>query len=278
MIHKLFIGGLILSMMLGCSNAGKPSAQSANDTIKIGGSAETYDVLELLIDTYKTKTTGVEFEFLPPSQTSGGIQAIKSAVIDIGGVSRNILPEEIGAQAIYIPLVKSPLVIAVHDSVTGISNITSDQIKAIYSGQITNWQALGGPNAPINLFDFTEDENEKKVLRQAYLGDDLVITPNAIVFAEDDELVETAAVTEFSIAAIPYEEGLDRLPFTILSIDGIFPSSRNAQSGEYAMTLTLGFVLNQQPSTATQSFLEFAIGPEGKQVLTDTQYLLIEPN
>ena len=91
----------------------------------------------------------------------------------------------------YIPLVETPLMVVVHDSVTGVSDITAEQIKAVYSGEITNWQELGGPDEQIILFDLSEDENEKVVLREAYLGPDLEISPDAVVFTEDDELVET---------------------------------------------------------------------------------------
>ncbi len=279
MIRNIVAGSLVL-LLSSCSSIQKPSesTEAINSTIKIGGSSETYEVLELLTEAYQAKTTGIEFEFFPPSQTSGGIQGVKSEAIDIGGVSRTLSSQETGDQITYLPLVETPLVIAVHDSVTGISNITGDQIQAIYSGQITNWKTLGGPDAAIVLFDFTEDENEKQVLRQAYLGDDLAISKTAIVFAEDDELVETAAITEFSIAAIPYEDELDELPFKVLNIDGIAPSVKTLQSGDYPMALDLGIVLDKLPSVETQSFLEFATSLEGRQILADHAYITIEAN
>lgn len=273
MIRIIFAKSLLL-LLCGCVDLSPPPAPvETTSTVKIGGSAETYEVLKVLAKAYQDQTTGVEFDFFPPSQTSGGIQGLKSNVIDIGGVSRIPTRQEIGNQMTYIPLAKTPLVVVAHSSVTGVSDITSDQIKAIYSGQIDNWQTLGGPNQDIVLFDFAEDENEKQVLRQTYLGKDLVITPTAIVFAEDDELLETAAITEFSIATVPYEDALKTLPLTTLSIDGVSPSNQNLRSGKYAMTLSLGIVLNEEQSTATESFLEFATGPAGKQVLTENNYI-----
>lgn len=265
-------------MLLGCSPQSPSSVSISTNTIKIGGSAETYEVLELLTAAYQAKTTDVEFDFLPPSQTTGGIQGVKSAAINIGGVSRVPTPNEIDNQVTYIPLVETPLVVVVHDSVTGISNLTSDELKAIYSGKINNWQTLGGPNAAILLFDFTEDENEKQILRQTYLDNDLVITPTAIVFAEDDKLLETAAITEFSIATVPYENKLHTLPLKTLSINGVSPSAKNTKSDQYSMTLPLGIVLDKQPSAAAESFLEFVVGPEGKHILANTNYITIDTN
>ena len=266
--------GLLASLLLtSCFQDITPSTQLSDDPIDIGGSAETYEVLELFIEAYQTQSANAQFNFFPPSQTSGGIQGVKSAVLDIGGVSRIPVLEESDEQVTYLRLANAPLVVIVHDSVTGITNITGDQIKGIYSGQITNWKELGGPDADIVLFDFTEDENEKRVLRETYLGQDLQITPNAVIFPEDDELVETATITKFSMATVVYEKNFDDLPITLLSIDNIVPSAQTIQSGDYSMTLPLGVVINKQPSSSTLAFLKFATSPEGQQTLSGTSYV-----
>ena len=258
-----------LTLLAGCST--KPAAlvetAQSKDTLRIGGSAETYEALERLTEAYLAKTNHADAEFFPPSQTSGGILGVKNDVMDIGGVSRLLTDEEEETTLTYIPLIEAPLVIAIHNSVTGITNITGDQIKAIYKGEITNWEALGGPDASIALLDFTEDENEKQVLRKTYLGDELKITSNAIIFAEDDELLDMAAITEFSIAAIPLEDELEELPLKVLSIDGIAPSTKNIQSGDYPMSLSLGMVMSTTASPIATSFAEFVADTEGQQIL-----------
>ncbi|MEM6837193.1 MAG: substrate-binding domain-containing protein [Cyanobacteria bacterium P01_C01_bin.120] len=252
------------------------NAVRSEETITIGGSSETYEVLELLTDAYAETTATVKFEYFPPSQTGGGITGVKSATLDVGAVSREMTPEETNEQLVYRPLVKTPLVIAIHESVTGITDISAEQIKAVYSGEISNWQALGGPDAEIILFDLAEDENEKILLRKTYLGADLEITSNAVVFAEDDELLETAATTEFSIAALPLEDDLSELPMTVLSIDGIEPSKENLQSGTYPMALLLGIVVPSVPSEATEAFIEFTDSEEGQAALSVANYVLAQ--
>ena len=263
--------GLAASLFLSsCLGVQAPSSQSTGRTVKIGGSAEAYETLEILSEAYRAKAPEVEFSFFPPSQTSGGIQGVESGLIDIGGVSRELTSDETPNQLTYFRLTKIPLVVVVHESVTGIDNLNGEQIQAIYSGQTTNWKTLGGPDAEIVLLDFTEDENEKKVLRQTYLGNDLAVTSDAIVFPEDDEVVESAAITEFSIAAVAYEDELEDLPLKVLNINGVAPSAETVQSGQYPMSLFLGVVVNDQPSSAVWDFLKFATSSEGQQTLSDT--------
>lgn len=255
-----------LALFSGCSTESATTDHSP-DTIAIGGSSETYGVLEILTEAYATNTKHIAFEFFPPSQTSGGISGVKNNTIDIGGVSRILSDQERKDDMTYLSLAKVPLVMAVHESVAGITDISADQIKAIYKGDITNWKELGGPDADITLLDFTEDENEKQVLRQAYLGPDLKITADAVVFAEDDELLETAAITEFSIAAVPLEDELATLPLNILSIDGVMPSDQSLQSGRYPMALSLGIVISKAPSPVVEKFTAFVASAEGQQLI-----------
>ena len=150
-----------MALLLGsCAQAtGKDESINPSAPIRIGGSAETLEVIETLTTAYETSGAEVKFDFFPPSQSSSGIQGVQDGMLDIGAVSH--VPEALN-QLQYIPLPQTPLVMVVHQTVTGIQNLTTQQLRAIYQGSLTNWQELGGPDAEIVLLDFTEDENEKK--------------------------------------------------------------------------------------------------------------------
>jgi phosphate transport system substrate-binding protein len=273
-----------ITLLGGCTTAPpstteiQNSSQSPATTISIGGSSETYSALELLTDAYKVENKGIEFKFLPPSQSSGAIEGVKQNTIDVGGVSRAIAADESGAQLQYLPLVETPLVVVVHNSVTNVTNLSADQLRAIYKGDLNNWQQLGGPDAAIVLLDFTEEENEKQVLRQAYLGDDLKITPQAVVFSEDEELMDTVGNTPFSVAVLPVEDELEDLPVKVLSIDGVASSADTLQAGTYKMKLPMGIVLPKAPEPEVQAFIEFVTGTQGTQVLLTAGLRPVQPS
>lgn len=266
---QIWTGAIALLLIGSCAGSSSRSDENGEATlIRIGGSAETLEIVENLADTYEASEKGININFLPPSQSSGGIQGVKDEVLDIGAVSSDPLTATLeGLQ--YVPLTQTPLVIIVHETVVGIQDITQSQLQDIYDGTIANWQDLGGPDAEIILLDFTEDENEKALLRQHVLGDDLQITEQAVVFPEDDEIFETAIVTHYSIAAIPLEEDIKEAPVQILLLDGVAPTPENMQSGAYAMQLTLGLVIADSPTVEVQNFLDFILSPEGQAILTD---------
>ncbi|MEM9448806.1 MAG: substrate-binding domain-containing protein [Cyanobacteria bacterium P01_E01_bin.6] len=276
--HKLFLSSVLV--MLSSCTPNRFSAEPdevAETTLKFGGSSETYEVLGKLADAFSQETEEVTIDFLPPSQTSGGIEGIISQFLDVAGVSREITANEAGETLTYQPLIDIPLVLVAHHSVTGVTDISPEQIRAIYSGEISNWQELGGPDADIVVFDFTEDDNEKQVLRQTYLGNNLEVTPDAIIFGEDDELLSTAATIDFSFAATPLSDELEQLPMTILSIDNVRPTIDNIQSGAYSMTLQLGIVISNKPSAMVQSFTNFVSSPTGQEVLADISQAVADP-
>jgi phosphate transport system substrate-binding protein len=251
--------------------------ENPDTIISIGGSSETYPALELLSDAYKAENKNIKFKFYPPSQSRGGIESVKQNLIDVGGVSRVIAADEAGTQLNYLPIVETPLVAVVHNSVTNVTNLSADQLKAIYKGDLNNWQQLGGPDAEIILLDFTEEENEKQVLRQVYLGKDLKITPQAVVFSEDDELMDTLGNTPFSVAVLPDEDEMEELPVKALSIDGVAPSSNTLQAGTYKLKMLMGVVSSKKNKPEVQSFLEFATGPKGHQVLAAAGLVAVQP-
>ena len=269
----LFVGLAVSSS--GCATTVSSTTQRAigdssqsNAVITVGGSGESYETIERLAEAYEAKT-GTEFDFFPPSQTSSGVEGVKSNTFDLGGTGRLLTAAEADDSLTYLPLVVSPLVMVVHESVQGVTDISAAQIKAIYKGDITNWLELGGPDAAIVLFDVSEDESEKQLLRETYLGADLEVTSEAIVFSEDDEMVEATSVTDFSLAAVPFEDELEDLPVTVLSIDGVMPSSENVESGSYPMGLALGLTIAKTPTAETAAFVEFIGSDEGRSLLEE---------
>ena len=263
--------GAIALCALGSCSTGDPGP-TATETIQIGGSSETLEVIEAVAEAYEASGVEAEIEFLPPSQSSGGIEGVKGDVLDIGAVSRELSATDLGDEQ-YIALVNTPLVIAVHETVTGIDDLTTADLQGIDDGTITNWQDLGGPDGEIVLLDVTEDENEKALLRDKVLGADLQITDQAIVFPEDDELLGTAATTPYSIAALPLEEEIETAPITVLSLDGVAPTPDNVSAGAYSMVMSLGIVVAFPPPPAVQVFLDFMLSPEGQEILAESTEL-----
>ncbi len=266
------MGVLTAATLSGCTNSSdRPVTPKA--TIQIGGSSEGYPVLEILAEAYENEDT--EIRFAPSSQTRGGIAGVKDKAIDIGIVSRELTATENTDNIQYLAIVSSPLLLITNETVEGITNLNAEQIQDIYRGEITNWQELGGPDAEIIILDIPEDENDKKTLRKHYLGENLNVTPKAIIFPEDDEILEAAASTPFSIGPIALSKEVEELSVNILNIDGFAPTVANMKSGKYKLTQTIGIVFLPQIESYTQDFINFIQSEKAEAKLEEAGYIVL---
>lgn len=250
------------------SPTAETTAPQGQQTVKISGAGAVYPALEVLAKAYEATSPTTKIVFLPTSQTTGGITAVKNDLADIGAVTRSLKADETSPKITFREFAQDALLVATHNQETGVTNLTAQQLRAIYSGQIQNWQEVGGPDRPIVVLDRPEDESAKKLLRQYYLGNDLKISSQAVVLTQEKELAQTVADTPDTIGAFSLGyASLHRLSVNRLSLDGIAPTVENVQQGKYKMVRTLGLVVGSTPSPPTQSFVEFIFSAAGQKAL-----------
>ena len=277
-------GGLLLSTVSGCmppsNSASNITAETQTEVtqleeIVISGSGSGYEPLKILASAYEEKHPDIQIIFNPSNQTSGGVQGVKDGVIDIGSVSRELnLEEQHGIN--YQTYAKDLLVVATHRDVTGVTNLTTEELNGIYSGQITNWQEVGGLDVEILVLDRAEDETAKLLLREYYFGLNLPMSPAAVILQKEKEVTETLQTTANTIGPMSLVKARNTaLPVNILSLDGIEPNSKNTQNGKYQMSRSMGIIWNPHTklSQATKDFIEFVSSQEAANILENAGYV-----
>jgi len=241
---------------------------AASETIKIIGASTPYPALELLAQAYSQETTGVEVVFLDSSQSSGGIEAVKQGLAEIGTVTRLPKPEEADERLTYRAIARDALLVATHPTVTGFNGLTTQQLQDIYSGKITNWKDLSGPAADIIILDRAEDTSAKRLLREYYLGSNLANASDAITLSRESDMVDALQGTAYSIGMLSLAKATRQsLAINHINLDGIEPIPQSIDAGQYDMHRTLGIVWYDQPSPTTQRFIDFVFSPSGSAVL-----------
>ncbi|MCC5629913.1 substrate-binding domain-containing protein [Nostoc sphaeroides CHAB 2801] len=245
----------------------------AKTIIKIGSSSSTVTVLKLLAKAYQSQNKTVKIEFISNSQSEGAIAALKNDIIDIAGSSHKPKSEDDKGEVQYRELAKDLLLVATHNSVKGVNNLSTKQLKAIYKGDIKNWRELGGADANIVLLDRPEDESAKKLLRKYYLGAEKTTT-KAVILNKEGELMETLQNTPNSIGAFSLASSLiNELPVNHLSINGVVPKAQNFTSGQYPMVRHIGIFWKKAPSESTQGFIDFIFSLEGEKLLKNNGFV-----
>jgi phosphate transport system substrate-binding protein len=280
LIGMVVLGAIVVTGLPSCiapATTSTPQATSSvqptQSSIKIGGSSSAYAALKALTTDYKTKGN-LKINALEPGQSEPVISGIKQGLIDVGAISKQLEPKEAEGILEFRVLAKDALVVATHANVTGVKNLTTDDLKAIYSGKITNWKQVGGPDAKIVLLDRPEDESAKKLLRKHYLGADLENSPEAVVLRKEGELIAALQSTPYSIGAFSLAHAISHnLPVNRLELNGIAANRETVQAGKYVMVRPIGLAWKKNPAVATQKLIDFAFSPEGTQKLSQDGFI-----
>ena len=121
-----------------------------------------------------------------------------------------------------------------------VDNLTTEQVRKIYSGEITNWSEVGGKDAPIEAFQRNENAGSQALMIKLVMQDTpLMDAPEDYIVTSMGGLMEAVKSYDNSANALGYSvyyyandmqmaQGLK-----ILSIDGVAPSAETIRSGEY---------------------------------------------
>lgn len=121
-----------------------------------------------------------------------------------------------------------------------INSLTAQQVRGIYSGEITNWSQVGGENMPIAAFQRNPTAGSQVMMEKLVMeGTPMMEAPSAMIPQEMGQLIESVRSYDNSANAIGYTvfyyaadmqmaQGLK-----ILQIDGVIPCAQTLRSGEY---------------------------------------------
>lgn len=118
-------------------NQGAFTSSNVSGKIVVGGSSSVSPVMEKLMEAYKKINPSVEVELQESDSTSGMTGAIDGK-FDIGMASRELKDSEKSAGLTSQAIALDGIAVIVNTKNT-ITNITSEQVKAIFTGETTNW-------------------------------------------------------------------------------------------------------------------------------------------
>lgn len=109
-------------------------------SIVVGGSTSVTPVMEKLIEKYKTVNDAADIE-IQTTDSSTGVSLTVSGTYDIGMVSRELKDEEISQGVSQTTIAKDGVAVIINNE-NPATGFTSDQIKQIFTGEITKWEEV----------------------------------------------------------------------------------------------------------------------------------------
>lgn len=265
-LFALFFLSLPCLLLLVACNGDKAEETSSPSVLEVPGTGACENVLGAIAAAYEEMTPGAKVVVPPSVGSTGGIQAVGEGTAVLARVGRRPKDSEAHFGLEYQAFARDAIVFAVGRGVSGVESLTPDQILDIFSGRITAWDEVGGPERPINLITREKGETTRKAVAKVMPGfsdhDDPV---QAKLVYRDFEVIELLEKFPTSIGYTTLsnlQASLDKV--TVLGFDGATAGSESLASGAYPFSLEMGFVFRPGKLDApARAFLDFVTGEKG---------------
>ena len=254
---------------------------------RIDGAAALFPVYSAFVNAVYPNTTKLHDGIFEYNNTPDGYRLLAEKETDIFiGVypsdEQRAYAEENQTTFEYTPIGTEAFVFFVHKD-NPITNLTTEQIKDIYSGKITNWKDVGGKNEKIAAFQRNEGSGSQSMLKR-FMGDTPITdAPTEMVNDLMAGIIEQVADYKSKTNSIGfsfryYVEGIIKNPdIKMISIDGAAPTSENIRNGSYPiLTPIYAVTYKENQNGNVDKLLDWILSDEGQYIINETGYVGIK--
>lgn len=208
-----------------------------------------------------------------------GIAALINGSTDIANSSRPIKPAELekvkakyNKSSIQIACAKDGLSIFLNKS-NPVNELTIDQLGAIFSGKITNWKQVGGPDAKIQLYGRESSSGTFEFFKEHVVKTDFA--PTCQTLPGTAAIINAVKKDKFGIGygGAAYAEGVkDCKVKKDAKSKGVLPTAATIKNKTYPISRYLFMYLKEKPTGETKKFIDWILSAEGQKVIVEVGY------
>ena len=230
-----------------------------------------------LAEQFKAQHPGTTFDIAAEGSTTG-IAAIIDGTAQIGMSSRRAKPAEMSAASSKGVHMK-PTIVAydgiavIVNSANSVKTLTKKQVEQIFTGEVTDWSAVGGSGGKISIYTRNtssgtySDFKELAMKKRDYAGGSQKMAGNEQIAAE--------------VGKNPNGVGYVGLAYTrasgvrVMPIDGVLPSVQSVHAKTYPYARPTFYYTNGDPSGLAKQFLDFTISGAGQKIAQQVGFVPI---
>ncbi|MBP1696366.1 MAG: phosphate binding protein [Deltaproteobacteria bacterium] len=236
------------------------ACQRSRAGITVAGSTSVEPFAELLAEEYMSSRSESRI-YVQGGGSTAGIEAVITGAANIGMSSRNLTEAEKKLYSVIVA--KDAIAIIVHIS-SPIDNLPLDKIREVFSGKITNWKELGGPDHPIDIVTREEGSGTRESFQKFVMGKE-DISLRALVQDSNGAVRQVISSDPNAIGYISL--GLVNEQVKALRISGVQPNLANVYNGKYTLVRPFLFVFSGEPAGEAKSFIDFVLSPQAQKLL-----------
>jgi phosphate transport system substrate-binding protein len=269
-VEKLVAIGLAIVSALGLARA---------DSIVIKGSDTLgAKLVPQLAEQFKSQHPGTTFDIAAEGSATG-FAALIDKTAGIGMASRPAKPEEVAnGKAKGVEMKETTVaydgIAVIVNSANSIKGLTKKQVEQIFTGEITDWSAVGGSPGKISVYTRNTSSGtyaefkELAMKKRDYAVDSQKLAGNEQIAQEVGK--NTNGVGYVGLA---YTKAAG---IKVVPIDGASPSKESVLTKNYAYARPTFYYTNGEPTGAIKEFIDFTIGPEGQKIVEQVGFVPIK--
>ena len=254
---------LLITVLAACSNEEDTAdTQTGGSLVTISGSTSVGPLAEKLAMKYEEEND-VKIEVNQIGSSAGITNAI-SGVSQIGMSSRDLKQEEKDSDLQELIIAYDGIVVVAHPS-NPVKDLTMEQVKQIFTGEITNWKEVGGKDMEIVVVSREDGSGSRDAFQEIVGYESGQLIKNAIVASGNGNIKTTVAMNKHAIGFISFEY-VDESVST-MDINGVQAKAENVLAGQYELSRPFLFVHKEDVPESAKQFMEFILTPEGQKIV-----------
>ena len=231
-----------------------------------------------LAEQFKAKNPGTTFDIAAEGSTTG-IAAIIDGTAQIGMSSRRAKPAEVGAASGKGVNMKPHIVAydgmaVIVNAKNPIKSLTKKQVEQIFTGDVTDWSAVGGSGGKISIYTRNtssgtySDWKELAMKKRDYAGGSQKMAGNEQIAAEVGKNPNGIGYVGLAYTKAPGTK--------VVPIDGQTPSVASVQSKLWPYARPTFYYTNGEPGGVAKEFVDFTLSPAGQKVVANVGFVPVK--
>lgn len=263
-----YIIGIIVAIIILVGAYMAFAGGSNQQTINIAGSTSVQPVAEQLAQAYMQKHSDVKIN-VQGGGTSVGIKSTKEGTADIGTASSK--PKTSDSQGLVQTQIAKDGIVIIVNKANSISDLTVNQTKDIFSGNVTEWSKVSGASSgKINIITREEGSGTRDGFQSTIMGgkNGTPILKTAVVQSSTEAILQAVKGDSNAIGYI----SLASLNGNVkaVKINGVAPSEQTVSDNTYKITRPFIFLTKGEPTGIVKDFIDFCLSSEGQSIIKES--------
>jgi len=279
----------IVLFALAAFTPGAGAAAQKAKSIQIKGSDTMVNLGQAWAEAFSKRTPGVNIA-VTGGGSGTGITALLSGTCDIAESSRIMEDKELkqaaakGIKPIEEKVALDGIAVVVHPK-NPVKNLTIDQLREVFMGNITNWKVLGGANKPIVILSREVNSGthiflKEHVLRKGKAKGPEEFAPSALMMPSSQAIADEVAGNENAIGY--YGMGYIGPKQKVIAVAKdaqspyVEPTIDSVKTDLYPISRPLILYTNGTPQGIIRDFIDFVYSKEGQEIVKKLDFVPVK--